>query len=244
MTPDKRARPRNPLALVVLAQLLERPMHPYEIAAQMRQRGHHEVIRLNYGALYGVVESLEEAGLVAAGETTREGRRPERTVYALTPAGRAMLSEWLRDVLRRPAVEYPIFAAGLALMGALPPGEVLLLLDERAQALERSVGEQEASLDVWRGSVPRLFLVESEYAVHMRRAELEWVRRLVREIRSGKLDGVDAWKGLHAPGGLLATTLDPPGSTGSTGPPESGGGAAQPPARGRGAGKGAAKRRR
>jgi DNA-binding PadR family transcriptional regulator len=34
----KLAHPGNPLALAVLALLFERPMHPYEMAATLRQR--------------------------------------------------------------------------------------------------------------------------------------------------------------------------------------------------------------
>lgn len=197
----KPRRPRNPLALVVLAQLLERPMHPYEMAAQMRHRGHHEVIRLNYGALYSVVESLEGAELIAPVETQRDGRRPERTLYALTEAGRELFASWLREILGEPAQEFPIFAAGLAFISGCPPQEGVRLLRERAATLERAIGEAEATLDVWRPTVPRLFLIESEYAQTMRRAELEWVRRLADEIEGGTLEGVAEWRRLHGPGG-------------------------------------------
>ena len=51
----------NPLALAVLICLYERPMHPYEVATTLRQRGKHESVRLNYGSLYSVVASLESA---------------------------------------------------------------------------------------------------------------------------------------------------------------------------------------
>ncbi len=74
----------NPLALAVLICLYERPMHPYEVATTLRQRNKHESVRLNYGSLYAVVASLEKRGLIAAQETMRAGRLPERTVYALT----------------------------------------------------------------------------------------------------------------------------------------------------------------
>ena len=76
----------NPLALAVLICLAERPMHPYEVATTLRQRQKHESVRLNYGSLYGVVESLERRGLIEAQETRRSGRLPERTVYRLTDA--------------------------------------------------------------------------------------------------------------------------------------------------------------
>ena len=71
-----RRRVPNPLALAVLACLTERPMHPYEISTTLRTRGKEKSIKLNYGSLYSVVESLQKHGLIAARETTRDGRRP------------------------------------------------------------------------------------------------------------------------------------------------------------------------
>ena len=59
-----RRRFSNLLALAVLSCLNERPMHPYEISQTLRQRGKDQSIKLNYGALYGVVESLAKAGLI------------------------------------------------------------------------------------------------------------------------------------------------------------------------------------
>ena len=62
-------------------------MHPYEISTTLRTRGKEHSIKLNYGSLYSVVESLQKHGLITSRETTREGRRPERTVYEITAAG-------------------------------------------------------------------------------------------------------------------------------------------------------------
>ena len=71
-----RRRVSNPLALAVLACLTEKSMHPYEISTTLRTRGKERSIKLNYGSLYAVVESLQKHGLITARETTREGRRP------------------------------------------------------------------------------------------------------------------------------------------------------------------------
>ena len=66
MPVPKRQRPQSPLALAVLALLFERPMHPYEMAATMRERHKEESIKLRYGSLYSVVELLQRDGLIAA----------------------------------------------------------------------------------------------------------------------------------------------------------------------------------
>src|SRR5512142_2977137 len=112
-------RPSNPLALAVLVLLYERPMHPYEMASTLRERAKHESIKLNYGSLYTVVDALVRDALIEAIETVREGRRPERTIYDITEAGKVMMIDWFSDLIRLPAKEFTQFEAGLSLIGAL-----------------------------------------------------------------------------------------------------------------------------
>jgi DNA-binding PadR family transcriptional regulator len=189
----------NPLALAVMALLYERPMHPYEMVSVMRERGKHESVRLKYSSLYSVVEALEREGLILPLETVREGRRPERTVYGLTEAGRVEFLSWLRELLREPVKEYTQFAAGLTFLPALPPDEATALLEERVRRLEEEVEEKRSLLDeVMEQGLPRLFLVESEHELMLREAELGWVRELVREISDGTLGGMAEWEGFHA----------------------------------------------
>jgi len=83
----KPPRPTNPLALAVLALLFERPMHPYEMGATLKELHKEESIKLRYGSLYTVIDALIARRLIEAGETSRAGNRPERTVYTLTEAG-------------------------------------------------------------------------------------------------------------------------------------------------------------
>ena len=65
--------PSNPLALAVLALLFERAMHPYEMAATLKQRHKGESIKIRYGSLYTVIELLLKRGLIAPVETSRAG---------------------------------------------------------------------------------------------------------------------------------------------------------------------------
>ena len=123
-----RRKVSNPLALAVLSCLAERPMHPYEMSTTMRERGKHESIKLNYGSLYSVVESLHKHGLIAPRETVKDGRRPERTVYEITSAGRLEFVDWLAELIGTPAKDYPTFEAGLSLIGGLPPDDAVGLL--------------------------------------------------------------------------------------------------------------------
>ena len=57
---------------------------------------------------------LAKAALIEMVETTREGKRPERTVYAITDEGRAVALERLRELLATLQPEYPTYCAALA----------------------------------------------------------------------------------------------------------------------------------
>ena len=202
-------RRSNPLALAVLMCLYERPMHPYEVASTLRQRHKDESVRLNYGSLYAVVGSLEKRGLIEPGEVEREGRLPERTIYRITDPGRVEAHDWLAELISTPVKEYPAFEAGLSFLPALPPDEILGLLEERALGLELGLAH-------WRGvrelledrGLPRVLWVEGEYAARIHEAELEYVRRLIADIASDALGGIEWWRAIHTSGAL---DTPPPG---------------------------------
>jgi DNA-binding PadR family transcriptional regulator len=206
---DRRRSISNPLALAVLACLHERPMHPYEMATTMRERGKEQAIKLNYGSLYTVVDSLAKHGLIEAMEARREGRRPERTVYRLTEAGRARLDSWMSELIAQPVKEYPQFEAALTLLPVLHPDTVVDLLRTRIRLLEKEIAEARTMLDAAHGAgLPRLLLIEGEYHLVLREAELSWVRGVAAELDAGTLEGQDGWRHVYETGEMPAWDID------------------------------------
>jgi DNA-binding PadR family transcriptional regulator len=176
----KKRKVSNLLALAVLSYLTQRPMHPYELGRTLRDHGDERSIKFNHGSLYMVVQQLERAGFITEQETSREGQRPERTVYALTAAGRDELHDWLRELVEEPQHEYPHFVAALSLIAALPPSEVLTLLRRRLTRLAEQRAEIRAIIDdTLAQGVPGLFLIEEEYRLTLLDAESSFVERFI-----------------------------------------------------------------
>ena len=191
------AHPSNPLALAVLALLFERPMHPYEMGVLLKQRNKEDSIKFRYGSLYTVIELLLKRGYITARETAREGKRPERTVYEITPSGRDELHTWMVDLIGAPAKEYPQFEAALCLLPVLPPDEALALLRRRLELIEDNAGVLARQIEqVGAANFPALFLVEGEYRLAMMRAEQKFVADLVSRIENG-WGPLDLWRGFH-----------------------------------------------
>ena len=189
----------NPLALAVLSYLIMRPMHPYELSRTLRDNGDARSIRFNHGSLYMVVGQLAKAGLIVEVGTDREGQRPERTVYALTDAGRAELHDWLRELLEEPQHEYPSFVAALSLVGALPPDEVVPRLRHRLTRLDQIRAETRTMVDdAARNGVPELFLIEEEYRLALLDAEYAFVTRFIDQIINPDTGWGPMWAAFHA----------------------------------------------
>ncbi|MFC4467276.1 PadR family transcriptional regulator [Streptomyces xiangluensis] len=206
----KRRKLSNPLALAVLATLWQKPMHPYEIAQTLRRQGKDTSTKINYGSLYTVVQNLQKHGFVEVTDVQRQGNRPERTIYGLTEAGREEMTEWMSDLVAVPAREYPIFETALSLMGVLHPDEVTRLLEERLKSLEVQAASGRGALEKLYESLPRIFLVETEYQLHMVEAQAEWVRGFLAELKDGSLPGVQEWRTLHDTGEIPPEFQDIP----------------------------------
>lgn len=177
---------RNLTALTALAMVAERPCHPYEMLGLIRERRKDFATGLPR-SLYHAVDRLQEAGFIEPAETSREGRRPERTVYRITDDGMEELQSWLAELTARVAREHPLFTAAMSFWPVLDTGKVANLLRMRAAQLEGEIAAIDAHLRAIGEQLPRIVLIEEEYTLTMRRAELDWVRSTIDEIGAGTL---------------------------------------------------------
>jgi DNA-binding PadR family transcriptional regulator len=134
-------------------------MHPYRIQQCIRQRNKHEVINVSQRtAVYQAIRRLEREGLIRAESVSRDEKRPERTTYELTDAGRADVAAWLHKGLSAPLKEYPEFPAVLSFLDHLTPAEALLGLRKRLEALDAEENRLGKGYQEALKLVPRLFL--------------------------------------------------------------------------------------
>ncbi|MEZ0109708.1 DNA-binding PadR family transcriptional regulator [Catenulispora sp. EB89] len=187
--PPPPKRPANPLALAVLGLLLEQPMHPHAMVGALRERGMDAAFKLTTGSLYDTVRALVRDGWIEVDGTEQAGNRPVRTVYRHTAAGRDGFTDWLDELIREPAPEYPRFLSAVAYLGALGRPRAAEALRERAAALRERIAQGAEAYRAAREEhgVPRLFVIEAEYAAALAQAELEWVERTAAEIEQGTL---------------------------------------------------------
>lgn len=186
--PDRKYR--DLAALAVLALLSTGPRHPYDIHRLLVETGKVFVTGLPR-SLYHAVSKLEQAGLIEPVGTQRQAGRPERTVYALTAAGRDEARRRVEMLLATPTADAGTTYAALSFIAVLEREQAVAALRARAEALAASVERLAADLASATGVKP-LLLIESEYELVRLRAEHDWMSGVADRIDSGRLEWLDA----------------------------------------------------
>lgn len=170
-------------------------MHAYGMQQKIKGRRKDEVVNVaQRNSVYQAIERLVRDGYVQVRHTARDSGRPERTVYELTESGRQTQQAWLRSMLATPAREFPEFPAALAFVAILDPDDAREQLEHRARILQDRLGQYADGLKRSQEmGLPRLFVVEDEYAQAVTTAELTFVRTLIKDLADGELTWNREW---------------------------------------------------
>jgi DNA-binding PadR family transcriptional regulator len=194
MPPTKRTPQRSALGLIVLWQLYQEPAHVYRMQKMFEAEGKDRVVNVRSRAsLYQAIERLVRLGLVEIAQTVHGEGYPDRIVYAITDSGREAAREWLREMLSTTGGDYPEFIAAVSVLFGLPPEDARAQLELRAERLEAELTDTEREVAGAPPGLPRLFLLEEEYRQTMLRAELDWIRGVIADLREGRLDWSEEW---------------------------------------------------
>ncbi|SIR81973.1 PadR family transcriptional regulator [Williamsia sterculiae] len=179
----------TPLAIMVLGLLRERPMHPYEMYQTLISRREQRLANVRPGSLYHTVDRLLQRELLCVNDVGRAGNRPERTVYAITAAGSAQVTEGLADMLAHPVSEYPQIHLALAEAHELPADQVVTLLDQRLDAMRAELSDLEGTIEAAeQRDVAEVFYLDVGLRVSVLRTQIDWLHVLARRIESGALE--------------------------------------------------------
>ncbi|PDW03716.1 PadR family transcriptional regulator [Candidatus Viridilinea mediisalina] len=159
--------------LLLLGLLRHQEMHGYKINDFIDQQMDF-CVNLKRSTAYYILDKLCSDGYVRL-ETEREGNRPERHVYHITPEGEARFQALLRENLAnyRP----PVFAedVGTIFQQQLPRAELAELLQNR----RTQIVAHQKRLEVLRTKLPPNHHAVIEHHLLHIAAELTWVDRML-----------------------------------------------------------------
>lgn len=182
----------QPLAVLLLGLLAERPMHPYEMFQTTIERREDRLAKFRAGTVYHAVDRLADQGLIAVHDVQREGNRPARTVYEITDAGRIALDDNLREIIARHPVEYPELYLALAEAHGLPRDRVIQLLSERLDAMRGEMKELEESSGRLRTlGHPEMFALDLGCRMATLGTQIDWLDDLVGRLTRFDIEWLD-----------------------------------------------------
>jgi DNA-binding PadR family transcriptional regulator len=162
---------------VVLALLAKEASHGYQLRARLKEALGPVGEAMNAGQIYVMLGRLEKAGLVACEREPGLPDRPDRKVYALTPAGQQRVAAWLAEVAW-PGVAPAEFHLKLVAAAAGRLGDPLALVDAQRRELLRLLrGTQRAAMDEPDGTAAGLLL---EGVALRLQADLRWLEACER----------------------------------------------------------------
>jgi DNA-binding PadR family transcriptional regulator len=166
----------NPVRLLVLGLLASGPMHGHQIRRTAEQTDIEQWGGVKVGALYGMLHRLEAEGLVAPVRAEQEGRRPQRTVYAITDEGREELAIHRDRALTQPAVHSTTVEVALKWPAGLDYDGLRERLSLRRSAVARALTDLAASreLHLQEGHLPAASIAGYRRSELHLEAELAW----------------------------------------------------------------------
>jgi DNA-binding PadR family transcriptional regulator len=162
---------------VVLALLAKEPSHGYQLRARLGQALGPLGEAMNAGQIYVTLTRLEKAGLVVSERSAGLPDRPDRKMYALTPAGQERVAGWLTEVSwpRPDLAEFHLKLIAAAAAGLADP--ITIVDAQRRELLRRLRDAQRAAMAEPDRSDAALLL---EGIVLRLQADLRWLEACER----------------------------------------------------------------
>jgi DNA-binding PadR family transcriptional regulator len=137
---------------------------------------------ITVGAVYGAIKRLATEGLIEEVRIEREGKYPERQVYAISRDGRRALSTLRSDGLRQLSLKPDPFDLALTRLDPDKLDDLTAVIHDRLLALQSLLRDTESLVA---DALPYL-TVSERYAIshkeHRLRAEIDWHEDLLKAV--------------------------------------------------------------
>ena len=167
-----------------------RSMTGYEIRHEIETWTADQWAGIAYSSIYFSLAKMAEEGFVRPVDEQQAGRRPARTVYTITDAGRAEFLRLLRDYWWEIKPATDPFQIALAFMDDIPREELLAALRRRAGLLRARVDgwEYEARVKMSDSpGTPRHVIENMRLMMSHLETELRWIEDTIPKVERGDL---------------------------------------------------------
>lgn len=166
-------------ALLLLGVLMTQSRHGYQIN-EFIERQLCDVVTMKKPTAYALLDRLAGDGYISV-HVEQEGNRPQRKVYTITDAGRALFNELLKTNLS--SLDTPVFIddIGLMFLNYLPQDEVLALLRQRLAKLQSVLDN---TVEVPPHGDLLTLNIALDHVTSLRRADRDWMVSTIARLEA------------------------------------------------------------
>lgn len=166
---------------VVLGLLNEQPRYGYEIKTIIDNVIAH-ISDVTSGSLYYDINRLLERGLIKEVLVEKVGRRPQRSIYKLTAAGKAYLDEMLPALLFPSQQVYLPINLALFFFGELKSSERIRRLAMLHERLKLTIGFIKDTVRDVESFASQWHILISQHYLSYLKMEMQFVNKILAEL--------------------------------------------------------------
>lgn len=167
--------------LVVLTLLSERPMHGYELNAELERRDVRDWAGISRPQVYYSINKLADLGLLEAVESSTPATGPDRRIYRPTSLGQRGLADTLERTEWATQRPPPPFLTWLAMAWQARPGVLERMLQTRRDFVAAELARERQTLEdigAEPGGPHTAALLMVEFAIRQFELELAWLKEV------------------------------------------------------------------
>jgi len=173
--------------LIILGLLMGGEKHPYEMQHIMRMRKMDKFTSLYKGSIYFAVERFKDVGLIEVSGVIKEDKRPDKTLYKITDAGKTEFQELLMEQFTKEEQFYdPIYTA-LVFANYSDSRTIANLIEQKIKYIEKKIKVMETSYEEIKPTVPRsvhhIYIGLIEHA----KTDLRWLQSLKNDALENRV---------------------------------------------------------
>jgi DNA-binding PadR family transcriptional regulator len=177
-------------SLLILGVLHRGNFHPYEIKRRMQNAMVECYADVDVGTLYYAIRQLDKEGLIAAVSRERVARGGMRTVYKITPKGKAEFQKLLHQQFEE---EGPVSQTLYGALLFLHLSDLAVVEDLLRRRIER-LDELIAKLGPIRKELAPVISTGGEHLLQhidkQRRLDREWLKGLLADVKARRVHDV------------------------------------------------------
>lgn len=171
------------IRLVILGILNQQPLHGYEIK-QFIEDYMGDWTDIKFGSIYFALSKLAESGHIEVVEENRTGKRPAKTVYQITAAGKDEFIRLLKKAWREHKQTIYPFDIAIFFIKYLNRDEAISYLQKRIETVTQKLSFLQEHKEEYQQNpyIPKEAFAIINHSYYHLEAELKWLQELLKNM--------------------------------------------------------------